>query len=73
MLCNRCEDQARRGAIRRRSEARRQILPCDRCGAAILTLVGVAVGVGDDTLTQLARFGLASTERPLLEPTREGA
>jgi len=44
---------------------------CARCGAAILTLEGVAVGVGDDTLAQLARFGLAATGEPLLEFRRE--
>jgi hypothetical protein len=49
------------------------MLTCEQCGAAILTLEGVAVGVGDDTLAQLARFGLASTGKPLLERRREGA
>ncbi len=41
---------------------------CERCGAVILTVAGVAVGVGDDTLAALARFGLANMARPLLEP-----
>jgi len=36
-------------------------------------LEGVAVGVGDGTLAQLARFGLASTGLPLLETSRERA
>jgi hypothetical protein len=31
----------------------------------------VAVGVGDDTLARLARFGLAVTGEPLLELKRE--
>jgi len=44
---------------------------CEGCGAAILTLKGVAVGVGDDTLARLARFGLAITGESLLEPKRE--
>jgi hypothetical protein len=73
MLCQRCEAQARSGETQRRAEERSRVLTCDRCGAAILTLEGVAVGVGDETLAQLARFGLASTGRPLLEPAREGS
>jgi hypothetical protein len=43
-------------------------MTCERCGAAILTVAGVAVGVGDDTLAALARFGLANTGQPLLAP-----
>ncbi len=49
------------------------MMTCERCGAAILTLGGVAVGVGDETLASLARFGLAMTGDPLLEPKRERA
>ncbi len=49
------------------------MLTCERCGAAILTLEGVAIGVGDDTLAHLARFGLAATGDPLLEPKRGSA
>jgi hypothetical protein len=77
MLCIRCMShvEARR---RRRSQRRRcRTLFCTRCGAAILTLAGVPVGVGDDTLARLGRFGLASTgealltaRRALLEPER---
>ncbi len=47
------------------------MMTCERCGAAILTLGGVVVGVGDETLASLARFGLAMTGDPLLEPKRE--
>jgi hypothetical protein len=59
--------------MRQRAAARSRVLTCDRCGAAILTLEGVAVGVGDETLAQLARFGLTSTGKPLLEHAREGS
>jgi hypothetical protein len=38
----------------------------------ILTLEGVALSVGDATLAQLGRFGLASTGEPLLELRRQG-
>jgi hypothetical protein len=73
MLCQHCEAQVWSGKTRRRVEERSCVLTCDRCGVAILTLEGVVVGVGDDTLARLARFGLASTGRPLLEPAREGS
>jgi hypothetical protein len=72
MLCTRCEGEAQGAAISRRREADCGIVPCDRCGAAILILAGVAVGVGNKTLAYLARFGLASTGQPLLEPRDEG-
>jgi hypothetical protein len=55
------------------AEAWSGTLTCHRCGAAILMLQGVAVGVGDETLAHLARFGLASNGQPLLEPARERA
>jgi hypothetical protein len=57
----------------RRREARCGTVPCERCGAAVLTVAGVAVGVGNETLAALARFGLASTGQPLLEPRQQGA
>jgi hypothetical protein len=72
MLCKRCEGQGRTNGTRRRSDEACRMLTCERCGAAILMLAGVVVGVGDATLAGLARFGLADTGRPLLEPGREG-
>jgi hypothetical protein len=38
-------------------------------------VAGVALGVSDDTLAALARFGLANMQQPLLEPRprQEGA
>lgn len=68
MLCHRCKARVSSGATRRYAEERSGTLTCPRCGAAILMLDGVAVGVGDETLAQLARFGLASTGQALLEP-----
>jgi len=67
MLCQRCRDESwsrgTPGCVRTGCRP----LKCERCGAAILTVEGVAVGVGDDTLATLSRFGLANTGRPLLE------
>ncbi len=73
MLCTRCEGDAQGAVTSPRREALCGTIPCDRCGAAILTLAGVAVGVGNETLASLARFGLASPGQPLLEPRQEGA
>jgi hypothetical protein len=73
MLCTHCEGDTQGAGMSRRREARCGTVPCDRCGAAILTVAGVAVGVGNETLASLARFGLASTGQPLLEPRPEGA
>jgi hypothetical protein len=70
MLCKRCEAQTGSGPTRPHPRGRCGPLSCDRCGAAILTLEGVAVGVGDEILAQLARFGLASRGKPLLKPER---
>jgi hypothetical protein len=73
MLCTHCEGDTQGAGMSRRREARCGTVPCDRCGAAILTVAGVAVGVGNETLASLARFGLASAGQPLLEPRPEGA
>jgi hypothetical protein len=72
MLCKPCQSEAGRLTTQRSPVERCRTTSCDRCGAAILMLEGVAVGVGDDTLAQLARFGLAITAQPLLEIRREG-
>jgi hypothetical protein len=72
MLCTGCADEAPGARKARRHEAGRGPVICERCGAAILILAGVAVGVGDETLAYLARFGLASTGQPLLEPRDKG-
>jgi hypothetical protein len=73
MLCTRCEGDTQSARLSRRREARCSPIPCDRCGAAILTVAGIAVGVGNETLAALARFGLANTGQPLLEPRKQGA
>jgi hypothetical protein len=73
MLCQRCKARVWSGATRRYAEERSGTLTCHGCRAAILMLDGVAVGVGDETLAQLARFGLASTGQPLLESPLKGA
>ena len=70
MLCKRCEPQTGRGPTLLRLVERRRVARCDRCGATILTLAGVPVGVGDDILVQLGRFGLVPLGKPLLEPKR---
>lgn len=67
MLCNRCSQAPSRTAPQRRAKPCRT-LTCERCGATVLMLHGVAVGIGDATLAQLARFGLASAREPLLRP-----
>lgn len=72
MVCKRCQGQARSERTQRRPDERCRLRTCHRCGTAILTLAGVVVGTGDETLAVLARFGLASTAKPLLEPTHEG-
>jgi hypothetical protein len=68
MLCQRCQGEDRSHGGPQRLGAGCRPLTCERCGAAILTVAGVAVGVGDDTLAALARFGLANTGQPLLAP-----
>ena len=68
MLCKRCQGQVGSNGATRPLGADCRPLACERCGAAILTVAGVAVGVGDDTLAALARFGLANTGQLLLEP-----
>ena len=73
MVCKPCQSEAGRETARRAPDDRCRTARCDRCGAAILMLEGIAVGVGDGTLAHLARFGLASTGRPLLEASRERA
>jgi hypothetical protein len=70
MLCKRCEALLGRRPARSHPTERRETLSCERCGAAILTLEGVPVGVGDEILAQLGRFGLATRGKPLLEPKR---
>jgi hypothetical protein len=71
MLCKRCGGES----VERRTTPHvappSRVSYCERCGAAILTLKGVALGAGGDTLRQLARFGLANTGEPLLEHRRE--
>jgi hypothetical protein len=68
MLCKRCQGEGRSDGAPRSLGTGCRPLKCERCGAAILTVEGLAVGVGDDTLAALCRFGLANTGRPLLEP-----
>jgi hypothetical protein len=70
MLCSRCACQhSSDGTL---PPAPRSCLPtCARCGAAILTLEGAVLSVGDATLAQLGRFGLANTGEPLLELRRQ--
>jgi len=46
---------------------------CDVCGAPILTVSGVPVQARRDAMAHLARFGLGTVGRPLLEPKRRGA
>jgi hypothetical protein len=70
MLCKACQSEPGCETAPAPDD-RRRIRRCDRCGAAILMLEGVAVGVGDGTLAHLARFGLASTGLPLLETSPE--
>lgn len=73
MLCKRCESvQVGQGGAPQRVAPPPRLPTCDECGATILTLGGVSVGVGDATLARLARFGLAVTEEPLLELKRGG-
>jgi hypothetical protein len=73
MLCTRCRGGS--GSATPPAAVGSRPPSCERCGAAILTVAGVAVGVGDATLATLARFGLANMAKPLLEPRpwQEGA
>lgn len=73
MLCNGCQSEPGGQAMRRSHDYRCQAAKCDRCGAIILMLEGVPVGVGDGTLARLARFGLANTGHPLLAASRDNA
>lgn len=73
MFCTDCEGEAQGAGSSPQREVGCSPVLCDRCGAVILILAGVAVGVGDETLAYLARFGLGSTGRPLLERREKGA
>jgi hypothetical protein len=70
MLCKSCEDRIPGGLMTRRPRSASCVTPCEQCGATIVTLKGVRLGVGNATLAQLARFGLAVTGESLLEPKR---
>jgi hypothetical protein len=66
MLCTRCKGGS--SSATRRVAAGSRPPSCERCGAAIIMVAGVAVGVDDASLALLARFGLANMAQPLLEP-----
>jgi hypothetical protein len=68
VLCTRCQGKGGSRGATPRLAARCRPVKCKRCGAVILTVAGVAVSVGDDTLATLARFGLTDMRQPLLEP-----
>ncbi len=72
MLCQPCAAQIPRGSRPRQPATASRVQLCEQCGAAIVTLKGVTLGVGNATLAQLARFGLAVTGEPLLELRRGG-
>jgi hypothetical protein len=67
MFCNRCETVGWNGGPPRRPGRSSTLRTCEWCGAALTALEGVPGGVRNDTLAQLARFGLAVTGAPLLE------
>src|SRR2546430_5166687 len=69
MLCKPCEDRTPGGSLTRRPRSASCVSLCEQCGATIVTLKGVRLGVGKDTLAQLARFGLA--ERVLSHTDRK--
>ena len=72
MVCKACEARNADRTAPRQAPLAIRIPTCDHCGAAIVMLTGLAVGVGRGTLAQLARFGLSITGEPLLELKREG-
>jgi hypothetical protein len=72
MRCHACEGRNRDGAARRPPARQSGVRTCEDCGAVILTVRGVTVGAGNETLAQLAQFGLAVTGKPLLELRRQG-
>jgi len=72
MVCKACEARNANPPAPRQARVAIRIPTCDQCGAAIVMLTGLAVGVGRVTLAQLARFGLSITGEPLLELKREG-
>jgi len=45
-----------------------RIQACESCGTTLLILDGVTLGVGEDTMAKLARFGLGLSSEPLLKP-----
>jgi hypothetical protein len=73
MLCKPCEDRIPGGSMTRRPGSGSCVTQCEQCGATIVTLQGVSLRVASATLAQLARFGLAVTGEPLLEPKRGSA
>jgi len=71
MLCIRCGGRATgEGEPQRRRAGRLREATCERCGATILTVDGMRVSEGRGTLAQLAKFGLATGGKPLLQPRR---
>jgi ribosomal protein S27E len=71
MLCRRCDGPAGESAWVAQRPQRQAT--CDQCGATLLTVQGVSLGGGGEMLEFLARFGLASTGKPLLTTKREEA
>jgi len=71
MLCIRCGGKAA-GDDKEPPRRARQLreMTCERCGATILTIGGMRVSEGHATLAQLAKFGLATGGKPLLQPRR---
>ena len=69
MLCIPCGGQAIGDGEPRRMRRLREAT-CERCGAKMLTLEGTVVGEGHAVLARLARFGLVSGGKPLLQPKR---
>jgi NAD-dependent SIR2 family protein deacetylase len=72
MRCKNCKKRRDERTKRPRDPRQHRVATCDRCGEPLVPLAGMALGAGDGTLAQLARFGLAITGEPLLELKREG-
>jgi len=73
MPCKDCRTRSNEGTTDARGARPGRAATSERCGAPLLALPAGGVGVVDGTLAQLARFGLAITGAPLLEPKREAS
>ena len=74
MRCTDCGTQTDQASTRSRGTRRSRAARCAHCGARIpRTPLVIGADAGGGTLAHLARYGLAITGAPLLEPEPEAS